>query len=58
MPNASFMLAAVVVLLGLAASIGVPRLLKQPERDEPDERGPPSPCAGSSVAIVGEGHSP
>lgn len=55
-PNASFILAAVVVLLGLAASIGVPRLLKQPERDESDERGPP--CAGSSVAVVGEGHSP
>ncbi|WP_168879370.1 MFS transporter [Rhizobium sp. P28RR-XV] len=57
-PNASFILAAVVVLLGLAASMGVPRLLTQPGRDESDERGPPSPCVESSVAVVGEGRSP
>ncbi|MDH1271177.1 hypothetical protein N5C81_26595 [Rhizobium pusense] len=35
MPNASFTLTAVVVLAGLAASIGVPRLLKRPERGGP-----------------------
>jgi len=35
-PNASFTVTAIVVLAALAASIGVPRLLKQPEREGPD----------------------
>ena len=48
-PNASFTLTAVVVLAGLVASIGVPHLLKQPER-----RGPASPESGGASGTAAE----
>ena len=47
-PNASFTLTAIVVLAGLGASIGVPRLLKQPERG-----GPTSPASAGAAAEEG-----
>ncbi len=55
-PNASFTLTSIVVLAGLAASIGVPRLLKRSGRRGPGEQDPAVPAsAEASGATVGKG---
>jgi hypothetical protein len=55
MPNAAFVLIAVVVLAGLASSLGLPRLLAGARPDEPTARRIAAPARAIASAPRTEG---